>query len=131
MKTKQKILFNTLVMLSLMLGMAAPAVARSQDTKAATQKENTVTAQVPDGMTFDVSAPVTPKLSRPLRDLPMDSGTPAKQGEINQPKGVPETRGTDTKIRDPLAANSLNNGRTPDPLFTFEGAGDLKPIYAA
>ena len=80
-------------MLGLLFGMTAPAVAQSRNVNTAMPKESAVTAKVPDGMKFDVSAPVTPKISRQVRDLPLDSGKPAPQREINRPRGVPETQG--------------------------------------
>ena len=126
MRAKFYVILSTMVVFSLLAGLViTPAIASSREMKATAQKENSVTDKIPDGMSFDVSAPVTPKISRQVRDLPLDFGKPAPQREVNRPRGVPETRGTDTKIHDPLAANSLNDGNTPDPLFTFEAIGDL------
>ena len=77
-------------------------------------------------LTFDVSAPVVPHVSRPLRDLPLAADTKPTGGqEINAPRGETVIAGANTQIQDPLAANSVNDGFTPDPLFTFEGIGDL------
>ncbi len=126
MKAKSNVILSTIVMFSLLVSLViTPAIASSREVKATVQQENAVANQTPTGVKFDVSPRVTPKLSRPVRDLPLDSGKPAAQSEINRPRGVPETQGTDTKIKDPLAAHSLNDGQTPDPLFTFEAIGDL------
>jgi hypothetical protein len=80
-----------------------------------------------------VSAPVTPKISLPLRDLPQTQ--PERQlnrEEINPLKNpglfLPDMglTGTDTKEQDALAPNGWNQtDNAPGPLMNFEGQGDF------
>ncbi len=75
------------------------------------------------------SEPVTPQLSRPVRELPTDRHEPFLEREINAMRNPGLFQddlgltGTDTHKQDPLAAQSVNNGRTPGLSFDFEGLG--------
>ncbi|MBX3056097.1 MAG: hypothetical protein KF770_06445 [Anaerolineae bacterium] len=73
---------------------------------------------------FDVSEPVYPQLSPAVRDLAPVSQPPLLNREVDMlwlGEGLGESS---TKIGpDTLVPFSQNNGRTPDPLLTFEGLG--------
>jgi subtilisin-like proprotein convertase family protein len=75
------------------------------------------------------SEPVTPQLSRPVRELPTNQNKLFLDREINPLRNPGLFQddlgltGTDTHKQDPLAAQSVNNGRTPGLSFDFEGLG--------
>ncbi len=87
----------------------------------------------PDGFTVQVSEPVTAKISRPVRDLPTDLERVIDR-EINPIKNPGIFRddlgmtGTNTHILDALAGKGVGEGRTPAPLFTFEGQGEFGAV---
>ncbi|MBK8985250.1 MAG: carboxypeptidase regulatory-like domain-containing protein [Chloroflexi bacterium] len=76
------------------------------------------------------SEPVTPALSRPVREIEPQKQEQVLDREINpirnpglfmEDMGLP---GSNTTKQDPLEALSwIDTGRTPNPIFTFEGLG--------
>ncbi len=96
-------------------------------------KAQTVAASpsaVTQGQVFQASAPVTPQLSRPVRDLPANGEEKFLNREINPMRNPGLFQddlgltGTDTHKQDPLAhLSQVNTSLTPGLLFSFEGLG--------
>lgn len=73
---------------------------------------------------FDVSEPVYPKLSLPVRDLPTVTQPPLLNRQIDQlwlGEGLGES--SNLLSLDPLVPFSQNSIASPDPYLTFEGLG--------
>ncbi|MFQ5616264.1 MAG: carboxypeptidase-like regulatory domain-containing protein, partial [Anaerolineales bacterium] len=78
-----------------------------------------------DGIVFDVSEPVYPKVSPAVRDLEPAGDKPLFNREINPMQWFDENFGATGRAIgvDPLAANGVNAGQTPPLLFDIEGLG--------
>ncbi len=119
MKIARRILVGLVIFMAIGLLISAPkseASTSAQTAKPAPQVQ--------------VSEPVTPAISRPVRDIPSRQPDQMLNREINPIRnpgifmadmGLP---GSNTTSQDPLVELSkINTGNTPTPLFTFEGLG--------
>ena len=119
MKIARRILAGLVIFIAIGLLISAPKSEASSSTQAAQPAPQ-----------IQSSAPVTPALSRPVRDIPSRQPEQMLNREINPIRnpglfmadlGLP---GSNTTNQDPLVELSkMNTGNTPAPLFTFEGLG--------
>ncbi|MCA9973542.1 MAG: carboxypeptidase regulatory-like domain-containing protein [Anaerolineales bacterium] len=116
MKTAWRILAGIVILACIALLIAEPTLTASNEPA--------------QPATIGSSDAVTPHLSQPVRDMLPGADEPILDREINPIKnpglfmedmGIP---GSNTTALDPLVALSrVETGRTPSPLFTFEGLG--------
>ncbi|NUM43460.1 MAG: carboxypeptidase regulatory-like domain-containing protein, partial [Anaerolineales bacterium] len=87
----------------------------------------TASSNTQDKTNFIVSEPVTPALSIAVRDLPAQDESTRLNREINPLKWMGDGIGVEglSSGLDALAADGVNSGDTPSPLFTFEAQGNF------
>jgi hypothetical protein len=119
MKTARRILIGLVIFIAIGLFISAPRSEASNEASAVQPAQQVLSSE-----------PVAPALSLPLSEIPSRKPEQILNREINpirnpglflEDMGL---TGSNTKDQDPLVALSqIDTGKTPAPLFTFEGLG--------